>query len=351
MHSRTTINVFHIRAVLAYCVAAFVIFNAHAQPASEIAGAPEKTISVRAFGNGMRAAGIVVAPQRNAPPASGPRVEGDFPAWLKRDELLGEIPNGNIAIKLRWEPSTQLASDAPHFALRLANHQGYATLNQQNDRSAVALAEGAQNAAWSEHAFTPMTMYPPGLYNALLSSTTLPRESIPLGQLMWYGQPVPTDNARDRVREAYPEGNAAFTGSAVIARWFRFELPVAKPSFVPRTLAIVSSVDWLEHIGDQTPVAEITVLQGGAKGASKSLLLGRDTASTWYSFHARGNVQHSQAPVAWSWRERQESVDFEANAYVARYDLGGANATPDAITVRYLADEGLLRIYAVVFLP
>lgn len=321
---------------------------ANAQSATESA---EKKFEVRAFGNGMRAAGFVVAPVRDAPPADGPRIEGDFPAWLNRDELLAEIPNGNIAIKLRWESSTQLASGAPHFALRLANHQGYATLNQRNDRSAVSLAEGAQNAAWSEHTFTAMTLYPPGLYNALLSSTTLPRESIPLGQLMWYGQPVPTDNARDRVRGAYPQGNAAFAGSAVIARWFRFELPVAHPSFVPRTLAIVSSVDWLEHIGDQTPVAEIALLQGGAKGASKSLLLGRDTASTWYSFHARGNVQHSQAPVAWSWRERQESVDFEANAYVARYDLGGANATPDAITIRYLADEGLLRIHAVVFLP
>ncbi len=336
-----------IRSIAALCLGA-VAQTAHSQPATE---SPEKTFSVRAFSNGMRAAGLVVAPARDAPKTDIPRIEGDFPAWLKRDELLGEIPNGNITIKLRWESSAQLASEASHYALRLANHQGYATLNQRNDRSAVALAEGAPNAAWSEHTFAPMTLYAPGLYNALLSNTTLPRESIPLGQLLWYGQPVPTDSARDRVREAYPEGAAVFAGSAVIARWFRFELPVAKPSFVARTLAIVSSVDWLENVGNETPVAEITLLKAGAKVDGKSLLLGRDTASTWYSFHARGNLKHSQAPVAWSWRERQESVDFEASAYMVRFELEAGSATPDTVTIRYLADEGVLRIYAVVFLP
>lgn len=332
-------------AAFCLCVAAHL---AYSQPEPK---PPEKTFSVRAFGNGLRAAGLVVAPTYTPPQSNGPRIEADLPAWLKRDELLGEIPNGNITIKLRWESSTRLASDAPHYALRLANHQGYATLNQRNDRSAVALAEGAQNTAWSEHTFAPMTMYAPGLYNALLSSTTLPRESIPLGQLLWYGQPVFTDSARDRVREAYPEGAAAFAGSAIISRWFRFELPLAEPSFAARTLVIVSSVDWLESVGDQTPVAEITLQKSGAKVQSKSLLLGRDTASTWYSFHSRGNVAHSQAPVAWSWRERQESVDFEANAYVARYDLADANVTPDTVSLRYVSDEGVLRIYAVVFLP
>jgi hypothetical protein len=299
----------------------------------------------------MRAAGMIVTPTWSAPATNAPRIEGDLPAWLKRDELLGEIPNGNVTIKVHWESSTQLASDAPHYALRLANHQGYATLNQRNDRSALTLAEGAPNAAWSEHTFAPMTMYAPGLYNALLSSTTLPRESIPLGQLLWYGQPTQTDGARDRVREAYPAGDAVFAGSAILARWFRFELPLNPPPFTPRSLVIVSSVDWLENFGNQTPVAEIALQKSGAKTTAKSLLLGRDTASTWYSFHSRGNVKHSQAPVAWSWRERQESVDFEASAYVARFELESGTATPDSITVRYLSDEGVLRIYAVVLLP
>ncbi|MCC6794530.1 MAG: hypothetical protein IT366_05375 [Candidatus Hydrogenedentes bacterium] len=348
MFSKTANKASSVRAVFVYCAAVFVMLIAHAQSAGE---SPEKPFSVRAFGNGMRAAGIIVMPPRTPAPADVPRIEADLPGWLKRGELLGEIPNGNVTIKLNWESRTQLTADAPRYALRLANHQGYATLNQRNDRSAVTLTEGEPGAAWSEHTFAPMTMYAPGLYNALLSSTTVPRESIPLGQLLWYGQPVQTDTARDRVRDAYPEGAAAFTGSAVLSRWFRFELPVAKPSFTPRTLAIVSSVDWLEHVGDQTPVAEITMQQGGAKLGSRPLLLGRDTASTWYSFHARGNVAHRQAPVAWSWRERQESVDFEANAYVARYELEPANAAPDAISIRYVADEGLLRIYAVVFLP
>ncbi|MCC6152895.1 MAG: hypothetical protein IT367_04015 [Candidatus Hydrogenedentes bacterium] len=338
---------------LSVCTAVLFCFGgasqqACSQPAPEL---HEKPFTVRAFNNGMRAGGIVVTPTWIAPATDAPRIEGDLPAWLKRDELLGEIPNGNVTIKLHWESNAQLASDAPHYALRLANHQGYATLNQRNDRSTLTLAEGVPNAAWSEHTYAPMTMYAPGLYNALLSNTTLPRESIPLGQLLWYGQPVQTDNTRDRVREAYQEGLAAFAGSAILARWFRFELPVTPPPFAPRSLVIVSSVDWLEHIGDQTPVAEITLRKSGAKTAGKSLLLGRDTASTWYSFHSRGNVKHSQAPVAWSWRERQESVDFEASAYMARFELESGTATPDSVTVRYLPDEGVLRIYAVIFLP
>ena len=316
---------------------------------------PDKKIWVRSFSNGLRAVGTSFDEAAALPRAHGSvQISCTLPEWVHEKSLLHPLASPDSTIRLLWqvEPRLTPKPESVHIAAKYINHQGYASVAQRDEQSSLDVKNVSYGSvAWTEHAMTSLRVCPPGLYDLVVSNTTLPRESIPLGQILWKGSPEHREEDCARATELFPNGACLFAGSAVLARWFTLTVPVKSLPFIPRELVIVSSVDWLEAKQDGTGVADVVAVVEGKQSTPYAIVLGRDTSSTWYDFHARGNVQHSQAPIAWSWRERQESVDFEASAYLARFDFSALKVSPESVSLQYVGDEGVLRVYAILLLP
>ncbi len=318
---------------------------------------PEKTVWVRAFASGLHVTGVTASKPGSAPGAdstAGPQITVALPDWCPADRLLAVLPEKeDILLRLLWkvEPRLTPLPDVQEFVVRLANHQGYGQQTQQGERSMVRPAGLAYGTNfWTDHRIPSLLAFPPGLYDVTVASTASPQEVIPIGQALYVGEATNTPEIAQRLLALLPGGAPVLAGNAVLARWARLRVPVHSLSFAPHSLAIVSSADWLEDTGNLTPVATITVTVKGGPTQSFPILLGRDTASTWYNLHARGNVRHEQAPIAWSWNERQDTVDFEACVYIAKYALR-SEAPIESIDITYALDKGVLRIRGIELMP
>jgi hypothetical protein len=316
----------------------------------------DRKIWVRGFKSGLRVVGVSV----NALNEDGPEpLMADtrvmLPEWLSEDNLLGTVPQGNpMDFRLLWkvEPTPDTPTNIHEFSMKLVNHDGYTELSQSNERSRVRLSEHPFGTVfWTEHAFDPLTNSAPGLYDVYVSGLALPLETVPLGQILVTGWVEPMETIDAKVASLLPETTRVFGGLAVLTKWFEYRFPVAGLGEVPKTLTVISSADWLEEEEDGTDVAVVSVQYAPGTTEEHSIKLGRDTASTWYNLHARGVVKHQLAPVAWSSRVRRDTVDFDANVYVATFDLEPDGALPTSVSVRYAADRGILRLRGIALTP
>jgi len=318
---------------------------------------PGRRVWVRSFASGLHVVGASVESKTgaNATVKAKPCGEVVLPSWCDREALLGEVNQGvSFKIRLLWkvEPRSEAAAAKQSFTAEIVHHQGYGHQLQVDEKTALDLSDSPYGTVlWSEHRFAPLQSQAPGLYDVAVRATAPPFEVIPLGQILVNTWLVARDGVLDKMRQVLPQGAYVFAGEVVLTRFFRLHVPVDTLGFTPHAVAIVSSADWLEQMPNGTHVATVRI-----RGASHSPIdcpieLGRDTASAWYRFHARGNIQHDMASIAWSSRARAGTVEFDAHTYLAKIDLGVSEPSPVGIDVIYEADEGVLRLHGIAFLP
>jgi hypothetical protein len=277
------------------------------------------------------------------------------PEWLEPTELLGTVPPGRgIVVRLLWEvdPRLRPLPEAAAFSVELNQHQGYGRIRQQDTRTRLDLRERPYGTAfWSEHVFPKGTHVVPGLFDLVVYSEADPTERRALGQLFVRGPADDIPHVGRQMRDLLPDAALLFAGHLALTRWYHYEMRVPDMPFEPTTLAVVSSVDWFENRRDGARVAEAAVVYDSGNRATFPILLGRDTALTWLEFHKSGAVAHEAAPIAWTWPIQRESVEFDAAVYIARFPLPPDLGKPVRIAIRYLDDEGILRVRGAGFLP
>jgi hypothetical protein len=108
------------------------------------------------------------------------------------------------------------------------------------------------------------------------------------------------------------------------------------PRFPSTALGVVSYLTGAGELEQGTPVAEITLKDGAGHSYAFALRAGEDTAEGEYD---RGlSLRHEQARVVGHWRGNPSGND-----YYALFEWGEATY-PQQIVVRYLANEGQLRL-------
>src|SRR5690606_34300689 len=135
----------------------------------------------------------------------------------------------------------------------------------------------------------------------------------------------------DRLKGLFPQGDVLSTDYVVLSPWFSISMAQIEAPFRPKAVAIVSSADWIEALPNQSALASVILTDKAGNEATHALQLGRDTASTWYNYHVRGNLNHDIAPIAWSWQETVETVNFEANVYIGRFEVGADFGQLDSV--------------------
>ncbi len=112
------------------------------------------------------------------------------------------------------------------------------------------------------------------------------------------------------------------------------------PPFTTTSLGLVSYLAGCAHLADGTPVAEVTVTDHQGQTQRHVLRAGQDTAEGQYT----EAVRHSQARVGLQRRDEDgQDKPGGRNYYITVLDLGAA-LVPRRMAVKYLAEEGELRI-------
>jgi len=318
---------------------------------------PARHVWVRSFAGGLHVIGASVESKTEADATvkAKPYSEVVLPSWCDRKALLGEVNQGvPFKIRLLWrvDPRSEPHAVKQSFTAEIVHHQGYGQQLQVGERTVLDLSDSPYGTVlWSEHGFAPLQSQAPGLYDVAVRAAAPPFEVIPLGQILVNTWLVQRDGVLDKMRQVLPQGAHVFAGEAVLTRFFRLHIPVDELGFKPRAIAVVSSADWLEQMPNGTRVATIRVNGASHPPIDCPIELGRDTASAWYRFHARGNIQHDMAPIAWSSRARAGTEEFDAHTYIAKLDLGVPRPSPVGIDVIYEVEEGVFRLQGIAFLP
>ncbi|GMW01921.1 MAG: hypothetical protein AMXMBFR84_30570 [Candidatus Hydrogenedentota bacterium] len=315
---------------------------------------PQKMVWVEGFKNGLRVSGITLPEESDGAPQGGMTVRVSLPPWFESDRLLGTVTlNKPLTIRLLWsiDPTPQPSPRNGAYAVRLAQHDGYARLLQPNPVNVDTAGLNYGDVFWTDHTLPPMNVSPAGLYNVIVSNNTSPTQNIPLGQVLVPPVPEPQPEVVEKLKTLYPQGEVLSSDHVVLSRWFGIAVPNPKPGFQARSIVIISSADWIEELPNETVIAEVTVKDSAGKSLKRNLRLGKETASTWYNYHVRGNLQHEMAPVAWSWEQNVETVNFEANVYTGQFELEEGFGPLQSVEVTYAAESGLLRIRGMAMLP
>lgn len=319
---------------------------------------PDSPVYVRPFDSGLRVLGVTVE-SAAAPPANdadgGPRFEWNPPEWLDRDRLLQYVDSGEtITVRLLWraEDTRRIAAGPQSFVVALNQHQGYYKISQHPATTVIEPSAHLNGGVfWTEHAFSPASTIFPGLFDLVVRRVELPATTRPLGEVFIRGRIGPPKDSPRQLENLFPNGAKVFASKLTMTQWYTYHVPVQAPSFQPRALALITSLDWIKNDENMVEVAEVVVHRASGEEENHLIKLGRDTANTWYDFHTRGNLRHTKAPVAWSWPVEQENVRFDAAVYQAVFPLSGSASPLTGITINYLLDEGVLRLHGIVLLP
>lgn len=292
-------------------------------------------------------------PAREA--GSRARFEWNPPEWLDRDELLGYVDSGDtIIVRLLWraEDTRRTLSGPESFTVMLNQHRGYYKVNQNSPAVVVHPGDHPTGSVfWTEHTFSEASTVYPGLFDVMVRNRAVPSTLIPLGEVFIRGRIRPDPVSPPRQTTLYPSGVHVFADRLTLTQWYRYTMPVPAPPFQPRSLALTSSLDWIEKEENGLDVAELTVVRASGDVETFRVKLGRDTAFTWYELHTRGNLRHTQAPIAWSWPVEQETVRFDAAVYRGVFELQDDPSPPVEVSIAYLLDEGVLRVHGITLLP
>jgi hypothetical protein len=373
-HSTQTSGILRPRSVLALPCLLLCAWASHGEARSEAQGVdpallekarrivevytPDKKVHVRALDTGLRVVGVsVTRGDMAATPArrNEPAFEWTPPDWQSKDALLGYVDAGGpLKVRLLWrkEPAPPGDVETVDFAVALNHHRGYYKMSPVAPWTTIRLDDHAYGTVfWTEHAFAGAAKVPPGVFDLIVSTTGQSAEVIPLGQVFIRGEVHLDPNGAGQLSQLFPSGRNVFTNQLAMTRWQSYTFQLDSPGAPPRQIAIVSSVDWLEAADDGMDVAEVTLVRKSGKAESHFIKLGRDTASTWYELHKRGDLKHSRAPVAWSWPVTQDTVRFDAAVYTCSFALEDDPSPPREVRIRYLANEGLLRLHGISLLP
>ena len=319
---------------------------------------PDKRINVRALDSGPRIVGVtVVCEETGRVPGAErePAFEWNPPEWQSEEALLGHVNTGGpLKVRLLWrrEPAPPGETETVDFAVALNHHRGYYKMNPAKSWTTIRLEDHAFGTVfWTEHAFAGAARVPPGVFDLIVSTTGRNAEVIPLGQVFIRGQVHVDPKGAAALAQVFSSGSTVFANQLAMTRWQTYTFPIDATDAHPSQIAIVSSVDWLEGADDGIDVAEVTLVRKSGESETHFITLGRDTASTWYELHKRGDLKHSRAPVAWSWPVTQDTVRFDAAVYRCSLDLADDPSPLTAIQIRYLANEGLLRLHGISLLP
>lgn len=319
---------------------------------------PDRYVDVEAFDFGLRVIGITLRTTDQVDSEPGQEVhsfEWNPPEWIDIGRLLGYVDSGrNITIRLLWrvEPFPETRPSAVNLAVALHEHRGYAKVTQESPSTVMHPGKHAQGTVfWTDHAFPDSATAHPGLFDVTIRSTAGSTLTLPLGQIFVRGRVMRVPQDAGQMARLFPQGVPVVEGRLGMAPWYEYVIEVKPLHFLPRQLALVSSLDWVDGEEDALPVAEITVVRASGKRESHPVRLGRETAFAWYDLHRRGGLAHARAPVAWTWPAERDTVRFDAAAYKALFDLEGGSAPIEELRIRYLLDEGVLHIHGLSLLP
>ena len=319
---------------------------------------PGKRVHVRALDNGLRVVGVSVKPGESAGATAKlrePAFEWTPPDWQKKEALLGYVDSGgplNVRLLWRREPAPPAGPETVDFTVSLNHHRGYYKMSPARAWTTVRIEDHAFGTVfWTEHAFAGAARIPPGVFDLIVSTTGQEAEVIPLGQVFIRGHVHVDPAGAGHMSRLFPSGTNVFTDQLAMTQWQSYTFGVEAADARPRQIAIVSSADWLESAEDGLDVAEVTLVRQSGATEPHVIKLGRDTASTWYELHKRGDLRHSRAPVAWSWPVTQDTVRFDAAVYQCSFPAGDDPSPLSQVRIRYLANEGLLRLHGIALLP
>lgn len=306
---------------------------------------PDKEIHVQSARAGLRPVGVRIEETTNVSQPPGVQSAISLPDWIDLDRLLGRVTGAvpfTVSVLWRVEPGYTEISEPLRFGLIINQHDGYGRRSESAGSTLIKPESNAVGAVfWSKHRFDEAGAMIPGLSDVILRGTETPAETIPLGQILVEGRATRNAKTADQCRAAIGSASLMFAGMAVLTTGDNYTFAANNQPTVSG-ITIISSVDWMEDIEDGATVAEVEVEFADGSTVKDALRLGSHTSSTWYELHARGDVAHSQAAIAWTWPIQQDAIQFDAAVYRAAIDT--PEKTIKSVSIKHVHDRGILRV-------
>ncbi len=301
-----------------------------------------------AMPDGVQATGIDITPDSaNFRYADAEDIALDFrpPETFEPDRILAVLlPTEEPEVRIRWERRAATANTAPDtYTIRIAHPKGYPRYEAVTDPQRPAIEPTAVGAvAWTRHTVERVNSAYPGVYNVFLVASNGTATAV--GQVFILGAGEWRDDVKARMQSRFSDDAILFAGHLALSRWYNATFELDETDIGAYTLEVLSSADWVADTEDGVPVAEVVVTLGDGSQLVYPLIIGIDTAQTQNPSRAASPTQPNRAQIAWRWKIEDNGVDIEAHVYRATYMLRSAISPPTSIMIRYLLDEGVLRV-------